>query len=154
MRYEELTAARLREWGRDVEGLSDAELEQEDRQRMGYALRGADGALQAIGGVRWLAEHEKKWGPDVHLLGWFEGRGRSIWVHRMAIYVLSALAAAGERVVWAIPDPTIPNAEEWLRRLGFTPRGDGVWRRELDSDCNDGRVDAAEGRRRAPAGQR
>ena len=123
MIYEELSAAHLREWGRDVDDLTDADLEYENGKRLGYALRGADGKLIAIGGVRWLSPHEREHGPDVHLIAWFEARGRSIWVHRTAVYLISALAAAGERIVWAIPDPTIPDAETWLKRLGFAPRG-------------------------------
>ncbi len=148
MIYEPLSEAILREWGRDID--DDTDVAHEDRQRLGYALRGDDGELKAIGGVRWMKPHERTHGPDVHLLGWFESRDRSIWVHRMALYVLGALAAAGERVVWAIPDPTIPEAENWLRRLGFSPRGDGVWRRDLDSDGGENRDDRAVGRVDAP----
>lgn len=137
MQYEELTPALLREWGQSVEGLSDAHLEYENSRRLGYALRGDDGKLKAIGGVKWLDGSEKTQWPGVHLFGWFAARGRSIWVHRMAVYVLAALAAAGERTVWAVPDPDIPSAERWLGRLGFAPRGDGVWQRDVDGDCID-----------------
>lgn len=156
MRYEDLTGAHLREWGRDVDHLTDADLEYEAGRRFGYALRGDDGQLKAIGGVKWLDGREEQDRPGVHLIAWFEGRDRSIWVHRMAIYLLSALAAAGERVVWAIPDPTIPGAERWMERLGFSPRGDGVWQRGVATTGGESslsRIDAVERVGRTDAGQ-
>lgn len=154
MTYEELTPSHLREWGRDVETLNDDDLVGEHRQRLGYALRDETGALIAIGGVRWMARHEREYGPEVDLLGWVELRdGRSKWVHRMTVEVIAALAAAGERALWAVPDPTIPRAQAWLERLGFVACENGAWRRDLVAFSVQGRVDGGERRRHAVPGR-
>ncbi len=139
MIYEELTVAHLREWGRDVDDVSDRFLGRQVRQSLGYGVRDRDGSLIAIGGVRWR---------DGRCWAWFDMRRdrRSRWVHRVARELLSALGAAGEREVWATADDSVPGSAVWLKRLGFQPCG-GVWRLGLGGISIELGIDAAAERR-------
>lgn len=152
LHYEELSVAVLREWGIEP---GDPDPDEMIADGAGYALRGEDGVLLAIGGVRLvsvetiarqpddeyrpLAAHlAARFEPYQHIaVGWFRARferlgdgpgARSWWVHRIARLFLAALARAGQTEVWAIADPTVPRAEAWLARLGFAPLEHGVWR--------------------------
>lgn len=139
MILEDLTGATFREWGGVEEGVTDEQLDAELAWRWGYVLRDASGALAAIGGVRWFSAGACEHGPEITCLAWFEARCCSIWVHRQARFFLSALVAAGQRDVWAIPDPTIPKAQAWLKRLGFQPHENGVWRLGVfEASCRGG----------------
>src|SRR3954471_12983248 len=40
-------------------------------------------------------------------------------MHRVAIRALARLAEVGEPIVYALSDPRMPQADVWLRRLGF-----------------------------------
>jgi len=59
-------------------------------------------------------------------------------VHRVAIRALARLAALGEPIVYEFSDPRMPQADRWLRRLGFeielnvaSPAGWPVWSKKL-----------------------
>lgn len=77
------------------------------------------GQIVAAGGV-------SLW-RDGRLLAGLMGPCRPIY-HRYAVRLLEALAGAGVKEVWTWPEAGVPGAELWLRRLGFEPQEEGLWR--------------------------
>lgn len=49
------------------------------------------------------------------------------WHHRYAVELLRLLDEEGVALVFAQPDPEIPGADRWMRRLGFEPTEQEVW---------------------------
>ena len=54
-------------------------------------------------------------------------------IHRAAYRILAALREVGEEALYVQCDGSIPDAEKWLRHLGFAPMENDptVWRLEL-----------------------
>lgn len=86
---------------------------------LGFAAE-RDGEVVGYGLVVW--DHEgRAWGAFDRF-----GDVPRFLMHRLARRVIAALREAGEPAIYAICDTRIPRAEEWLRRLGFTPTPDRV----------------------------
>lgn len=120
---EDLTPAHVEEWG----------LELEPVPMMGFALRGEAG-LAALGLVTWVETPADPALPAGWWV-WFDSRGAvSPLAHRYAVKIRDALKAAGASSIHAFMDGDIPKAEAWMRRLGFRPWREDVWRLDLVMD--------------------
>lgn len=120
----------LTEWGVEVEGI-DA---------IGYAVR-RGGTLESLALVTWI---ETPLDPSLPAgwWAWFDSRGAvSPLAHRYALRIRDVLKAAGASYIHAFMDADIPRAEAWLRRLGFEPWRQDVWRLSLVVDCEGRRPD-------------
>jgi hypothetical protein len=111
---------------------------------IGHTFREAKtGQALGLGGVLWVGRVEAhaffamtpEFAADVR---------RSRWVHRPSLLVL-AMAHRHSDTIYSWPDPAIPAAARWLRRLGFEPpapdSGTEYWTHAIPSapgpdDCN------------------
>jgi hypothetical protein len=125
---ESLTPDHLVEWAVDVEV----------PPALGFAIRRGD-YLAAIGLATWVETPVDPAYPAGWWV-WFDSRGPvSPLAHRYAVKIRDALQAAGAQHIHAFMDGEIPKAEAWMRRLGFEPWQQDVWRLTLVVDCEGGR---------------
>lgn len=93
---------------------------------VGYAARSSDGALIGVGCVVWIGKPSTGRAIGCFAITEeFRANPRSRWVHRLAIEVLE-LAHEATPVIYADVDKDIPNAVEFLARLGFVEEN-GEW---------------------------
>ncbi len=73
------------------------------------------GELVAVGLVSW-DQYGRAW-------GWYSVRERvpEIIIFRQARAMLALLRSVKEPALYVFSDPRVPQAEKWLRRLGFRP---------------------------------
>ena len=74
-----------------------------------------DGSVVALGIVGW-----DQWG---RVWGFYDSRGcvSPFTMHRMARKIMGHLREVGVKELHAYCSDVVPNAEKWLRRLGFHP---------------------------------
>jgi hypothetical protein len=98
---------------------------------LGYVARDEAGKMQGIGVVAWFGDQSKGIALGCfHLTEEFRQSPAARWVHRRAIFVIETMLLMTPKI-YATLDPEIPNAEKWLRALGFQPEGD-EWVRYRD----------------------
>jgi len=119
--YEDLIEARELGWG-GWEDWSVARLRY--LPLLGYAARDEADALQGVGCVAWIGSRS-----DGMALGTFaiteefRASPHSRWVHRRALEVLSVAHRAAP-LIYAQLDTDIPQAREFIERLGFVDIGE------------------------------
>jgi hypothetical protein len=85
-----------------------------------YRVRAITGLIGdevvALGGIAYLPDDTH----GVFLFADDKARGYPVALHKTAVGILLAAKQLGIRTLVATADPSIPAAERWLRRLGFT----------------------------------
>lgn len=142
---ETLEPRHLAEWGVEIEV----------EPFVGFAVR-QGGVLTSLAMISWV-EAPLNLALPAGWWAWFDSRGPvSPLAHRYALKIRDTLQAAGAEEVHAFMDADIPRAEAWMKRLGFVPWHQDVWRLSLVVDregrragglgqCGQGAWQAAEG---------
>lgn len=112
---------------------------------LGYVARDEAGSMQGIGVVAWIGPTHTGYAVgSFYMTEEFRRHPSAPMVHRRALIVIErVLNNITDRIV-AQPDPKIPNAAAWLKRLGFVDEGED-WVRYKHANSGNGSISSGDG---------